>query len=93
MALYRTPDEFTLFNTNIHIESNNEKQFAIEIQKIIPGLMDSIEFKLHTKYKQQPEIYICNANNSFCKFSGAKYPGPRAKVTGLISCIMNLSIH
>ena len=80
-ASTKTPKGFTLFDTNINIESKSEEQFAGEIQRIFPSLIDSIEMKLNSKFKYIPTLFICNTNESFCKWSGAKLPGPRAKVT------------
>lgn len=81
VASTRTPMGFISFDTNIHIESKSEEQFAGEIQKLFPSLMDSIETRLNSKFKRIPTFYICSTNESFCKWSGARFPGPRAKVT------------
>jgi hypothetical protein len=78
-ALYKEPNGFISFNESIQIESKKEEQFAKDIQNILPLLVDSIELKLDCKFK--PTIFICSTNESFCKYSGAKFPGPRAKVT------------
>jgi hypothetical protein len=76
-----TPKGFISFDKNINIESKEEEQFAGEIQKRFPSLIDSIEMKLNSKFKRTPTLYICNTNESFCKWSGAKFPGPRCQVT------------
>ncbi|MBN2727767.1 MAG: hypothetical protein JXR53_00930 [Bacteroidales bacterium] len=81
IASSRNPKGFVSYNANIQIESKNDEQFAGEIQKIYPKLIDSIENKLNSKFKSTPVVFICSTNESFCKCTGAKFPGPRAKVT------------
>jgi len=81
IAAYSAPKGFSRFEGNIWIENDNNKKFAREIQPILPGLEDSIEAKQFHQFKSAPVIYLCSTNESFCKYSGSKYPGPRAKVT------------
>lgn len=78
-ASFKMPKGFYAYNKNIQIETINEESFAKDIQNILPSLVDSIETKLNCKFR--PTIFICSTNESFCKYSGAKIPGPRAKVT------------
>jgi hypothetical protein len=79
-AIIRTPSGFAQIG-NVQVENPADAQFAGEVSDILPNLIDSVEAKLGHKIKNMPNIYVCTSNKSFCKYAGAKYPGPRAKVT------------
>jgi len=81
IASSRTPKGFISVDSNIHIERETDRQFAEDIRTLLPQQIASIETKLDCKFKCIPALYICATNESFCKWSGAKYPGPRARVT------------
>jgi hypothetical protein len=50
----------------------------MRLAKVVPEFTDSVELKHLCKFISPVRIYICNTNKSFCKYTGAKYPGPRA---------------
>jgi hypothetical protein len=80
IAFFRTPDTFTHLSENVQIENKSDEQFGREISTVVPQLIDSIEIKFLHKFISPPQVYLCNSNKSFCKYSGAKFPGPRARV-------------
>jgi hypothetical protein len=80
-AILRTPKDFIDLDNSVRIENNIDVQFGKDIHNVLPNLIDSIEMKEHHKFMCLPSIYVCNSNKSFCKYSGANFPGPRAKVT------------
>jgi len=81
IAALKTPRNFIDLGNYIQIESNSDEQFGRNIQNVLPDLIDSIEKKELHKFLELPNIYVCSTNKSFCRYSGAKFPGPRAKVT------------
>jgi hypothetical protein len=78
LAFLRTPSRFTLINNNVRVENKTDSLFAKNISDIIPHLIDSVEAKHFHKFINTPTVYVCNTNKSFCKYTGSKYPGPRA---------------
>lgn len=81
IAILRTPKNFVDIGNQIRIESKNDELFGKDVGDIEPYLIDSVEKKTFHKFVKMPLVYICNTNKSFCKYSGARYPGPRARVT------------
>jgi hypothetical protein len=43
--------------------------------------VDSVESKLPAKFLKPAHVYLCNSNQSFCKYTGSRFPGPRAYAT------------
>lgn len=81
LAAIRNPKGFTGIDENVFIENSNDKMFGEHISAILPTLIDSIGRKQNQKLLKMVPIYLCHTNESFCKYAGSKYPGPRAKVT------------
>lgn len=79
-ASYKTPDSFIPYSNCIKIESNNDSLFANEIASVLQLFQDSVEIKLHHKFKNVPMVFICNSKNTYCKYTEQKYIGPRASV-------------
>jgi hypothetical protein len=79
IALSRSPNNYTKIGKYVQIENKSDERFGNEICNVLPHLIDSVENKLLHKFVNPPIIYVCNSNQSFCKYSGSKYPGPRAR--------------
>jgi hypothetical protein len=77
-ALLRSHDDFVLTAPSVLIENQSDSTFAKKIAQALPLLTDSVELKHLCKFILPARIYLCNTNKSFCKYTGAKYPGPRA---------------
>jgi len=77
----RNPTGFICVDSNIYIERETDRRLAEDIRALLPAQIASIETRLDCKFREPPALYICATNESFCKWSGAKYPGPRARVT------------
>lgn len=81
IASLRTPGDFIDMGNGVPVEDKSDEQFGRDLCAILPQLIDSVERKEQHKFIGLPNIYVCNTDKSFCKYTGAKYPGPRAKVT------------
>jgi hypothetical protein len=78
VAFLRAPAGFIDSGNNVRIENESDEQFGKNICQSLPELIDSVEIKLHHRFMNPPVIYLCNSYRSFCKYTGSKYPGPRA---------------
>jgi hypothetical protein len=78
VALIRTPDRLIALNDTVHYENHKDSVFARQVTNALHVLIDSVEFKHYCSFTGQPKVYICNTIESFCKYTGSKYPGPRA---------------
>lgn len=81
LAAIRNPKGFTGIGENVFVENSNDKVFGEHISEILPALKDSIGRKQNQKFLKIMPIFLCHTNESFSKYAGSKYPGPRAKVT------------
>jgi hypothetical protein len=79
-AFYKSTDSFHPIGENVSVEEIEDAAFGLQIQAIIPQYSDSIQRKLGYRFTKPVNVYVCHTTQSFCKYTGSKYPGPRAKV-------------
>jgi hypothetical protein len=78
IAFLKTPNNFALVGNNVKVENKNDEQFAEKVSQVYLQLIDSVEIKHFHKFICPPVAYVFNTKQSFCKYTGSKYPGPRA---------------
>jgi hypothetical protein len=81
MAAIRNPKGFSGIGENVFVENANDMVFGERLKETLPALRDSVERKQKQKIEKMMPVFLCHTNESFCKYAGSKYPGPRAKVT------------
>jgi hypothetical protein len=81
LALIRTPDKFISLNDTVHYENHKDSVFACQVNNALHVLIDSVELKHYCSFIDPFKVYICSSTVSFCKYTGSKFPGPRAFAT------------